>query len=141
MFEDVGTVTLSIWVGTGGAVLGALLGATALTQVRITLTRMGLAPLGDTAYGLSEYRALGGHLLAGHALTAALLLQAPKIGACFAGALSAAWFGAATGRLVSMARDKGKAPVEFLALDLGLAVLLAAPLWTYVRLIRIHAGL
>jgi hypothetical protein len=124
-----------------GATLGALLGAFALTQVRTTLRRMGLAPGDDTAYGLSEYRALGGHLLAGHAMTAAMLLQAPRIGACFAGALSAAWFGAALGRLVSLVRDKGRPPFEYLALDLGLAVLLAAPLWAYLRLIRAHAGL
>jgi hypothetical protein len=134
-------LTLSRWAGMAGAIGGAMLGAYALTQVRTTLRRMGLAPADDTAYGLSEYRAMGGHLLAGHALTAALLMQAPKVGACFAGALSAAWFGAAFGRVVSMLRDKGRAPLGFLLLDLALALLLAAPLWTYVRLIRIHAGL
>jgi hypothetical protein len=134
-------LSASLWIGMAGAVLGALLGAFALTQVRTTLARMGLAPADDTAFGLSEYRALGGHLLAGHALTAATLIQAPQIGACFAGALSAAWFGAAFGRVVSIVRDRGKPPIRYLVLDLVLAVLLAAPLWTYLRLIRIHAGL
>ena len=130
-----------ILVGLAGAVLGALLGATALTQVRTTLRRMGLAPADDTAAGVSEYRALGGHLLAGHAITASMLLQEPKVGACFAGALAAAWFGAAFGRVVSIVRDKGRPPLHFLALDLVLGLLLAAPLWSYVRLIRAHAGL
>lgn len=134
-------LTASLWIGFAGAVLGSLLGSMALTQVRLSLRRMGLAPEGDTAFGLSEYRALGGFLLFSHAVTAALLIQAPRIGSCFAGALAAAWFGAALGRIVSAFRDEGRAPWGLLVLDLILGLLLAAPLWSYVRLIRLHAGL
>lgn len=133
-------LAVAIWIGVAGATLGAMVGAFSLTQVRTMLARLGLAPSDDTAFGVSEYRALGGNLLAGHAMTAALLMQSPKIGACFAGALSVSWLGAAFGRLVSLVRDKGRPPLGYLALDLLLAVLLSAPLWAYVRLIRIHAG-
>lgn len=126
------------WIGMAGAVLGALLGAVALTQPRYALRVMGLAA--ERTAGLSEYRAFGGLLLASHAMTAVLLMQQPRIGACFAGALAAGWFGAAFGRVVSRVRDGPAGVLGYLGLDLLLAVSLAVPLWAYLRLIRLHAG-
>jgi hypothetical protein len=131
-------IQIMLWIGMAGAALGALLGAIALTQPRYALSSMGLAA--ERTAGLSEYRAFGGLLLASHAITAVMLFQAPRVGACFAGALAAGWFGAAFGRIVSRLRDGGPAPWGYFALDLTLATALAAPLWSYVQLIRIHAG-
>jgi hypothetical protein len=127
------------WIGTAGALLGALLGAIALTQPRYALRGMGLAP--ERTAGLSEYRAFGGLLLGSHAMTATMLFQEPRVGACFAGALAAGWFGAAFGRIVSLLRDGRAGVAGYFALDLVLGFTLAAPLWAYVRVIRAHAGL
>ena len=127
------------WVGMGGALLGALFGAVALTQPRFALGRMGLAV--ERAAGLSQYRAYGGLLLASHAMTATMLFQEPRVGACFAGALAAGWFGAGFGRIVSWLRDGRAGVAPFFAMDVVLALTLSAPLWAYVRLIRAHGGL
>ena len=133
-----GLLAWTQWVGMGGALVGALLGAVALTQPRFALGRMGLAA--ERAAGLSEYRAFGGLLLASHAMTMTMLFQEPRVGACFAGALAAGWFGAAFGRVISRLRDGPAGVAGYLALDFALAFTLSAPLWAYVRLIRAHAG-
>lgn len=134
-------LTLSLWIATAAAVVGALVGAWTLTQPETSLARAGLRSGDPRTVGLSAGRAVGGAALAAHALTAALLLQAPKIGACLAAALAAAWFGAAAGRTVSALRDgAGPVPYAALALELVMSAALAAPLWLYARLLRAHSG-
>ena len=130
------SLTLSLWIGMAAAVAGAMLGAYQLLQ--------GRAGAGDRALAgtlAAESRASGGMLLASHALTAALLLQAPKIGACCAAALAAGWLGGSAGRIAARLRDGAPLAYPRLVAEALLCLALALPLWTYVRIIRIHAGL
>ncbi len=82
-------------------------------------------------------RALGGALLLGHAATLATLAQAAPIGSCLAAGLGAGWFGAAAGRSIgAMVERGGPRPLLRIGFEAAMGLLLWAPLWTYLRMIR-----
>ena len=83
-------------------------------------------------------RALGGAMLLGHAAALATLAQSPAIGSCMAAGLGTAWLGAAAGRAISAVIERRRDPRAVLRILFEglMGVLLWAPLWHYLRLIR-----
>lgn len=86
---------------------------------------------------------VGAFLLAGHALTAAALWQAPTIGACMAASLAAGWLGAAAAGLIGLMSASERALQRMLVVAFRALVgfALAAPLWSYLEIIKRHAAI
>ncbi|HTK36666.1 MAG TPA: hypothetical protein VL358_15455 [Caulobacteraceae bacterium] len=118
--------------------VGAFIGGYALMRPGggKALTGMGFDP-GEPAAA----RTLGGAMLLGHAAALATLAQTPGIGSCMAAGLGSAWFGAAAGRAISAVVDRRRNAEVLLRIGLEalMGVLLWAPLWGYLRLLR-HAA-
>ncbi|MCI3181877.1 DUF4345 domain-containing protein [Caulobacter sp. CCUG 60055] len=130
---------LALMGGVVACVAGATVGAYALVRPFRALALMGLQPAADQApAGTVEARSrLGGLILAPHGVTGVVLAVSPRIGACMAAALALAWFGAAAVRAFAMAtgaRDRRQGGA--LVLEAAMGVVLAAPLWLYLEIIR-----
>jgi hypothetical protein len=114
--------------------VGAFVGAYALMHPAVgrVLTGLGAEPAEP-----GGVRALGGAMLLGHAAALAALAQSPAIGSCLAAGLGSAWFGAAAGRAISSVVER-RAPKALLRIgfEAVMGVLMWAPLWHYLRLIR-----
>lgn len=124
--------------GIVASVAGAFLGALLLAGV----DPMRLGRSGGGAPDQGVRLQVGTFLMAAHVAAAAALLVAPKVGSCVAAGLGAGWIGAAAGGFVLLA-----AAERNLAARLGAALFQAAmgaamwaPLWTFLRVLRAHAG-
>jgi hypothetical protein len=86
-------------------------------------------------------RVLGVGMLLGHAAALATLAQTPGIGSCMAAGLGSVWFGAAAGRAIGavVERRHSLGMLARIGAEAVMGVLLWAPLWNYLRLIR-HAA-
>lgn len=95
----------------------------------------GALGLGETGPNL---RAMGGALLLAHAAALATLAESSGIGACMAAGLGTAWFGAAAGRAIAALVERKPRPrvLAWAAAEALMGLLLWAPLWGYLKLIR-----
>ena len=112
--------------------IGAFLGGLVLIHPAGLAASLGL---GETGPGL---RAVGGALLLAHAAALATLAESSGIGACMAAGLGTAWFGAAAGRALATLVERRARPrvLARAGAEAVMGVLLWAPLWGYLRLIR-----
>ncbi len=120
-------------------VFGAWMGARSLIQPEWGSKVVGLSVTPGKPEGKSEFRGtLGGMFLLGHLVTLIGLwrfdaMVAPLIVI----PLAAGWFGAAFGRTVSIFLDDGtrtRLNWIWVALELGMAIAIAAPLIAFARL-------
>lgn len=106
-------MTLDVWLATGAAIIGALLGLLSLVSPERAARIVRLVPDPASRGGFAEFRATyGGLLLFAHlAVLLAIVMReqagmASVIGASFA--VGAAWLGAALGRAVAVLADHRK---------------------------------
>ena len=144
MWREGFTLTLAAWsLNALALAFGASLGLRGLFEPHWAARRVRLKP-DEQGGGLAEFRAaFGGLLLAAHAaalfFTVKWIINAESVVGIFAAgaaaALSAAWIGAAAGRVLSMLRDNTRTRINLTraAVELVLGVLIGAPwaLWNF----------
>jgi hypothetical protein len=130
--------TLSQFIALIACCIGGGMGGLALSHPKVGLRHLGFSAeheQGRPAHHTSSIRGLGGMLLITHATAAGMIGFRPETGNVFLLCLALAWFGTATGRIVSVVAesgDKGSDRWNPIILELLMGLALASPLWAQV---------
>lgn len=128
-----GGLEWSLVAGGMGAFAGAMFGVLTIGGADLfsVTGERGAAPL-------DRRLAIGAFLLSSHAIAAAGLWQLPTVGSCLAAALGAGWMGAAAAGLVAMMSQTDQIGLRMahVVLRACVGLTLLAPLWAYVKLMR-----
>lgn len=121
---------------------GAWMGLYSMLKPAWGSKTVGLRPIEGNREGASEFRAtFGGLFLFGHLITLILLWRLDQmIAPVICVPMAAAWFGAGSGRVLSILLDKDTATRQnwvWVAMEYGMALAIILPFLMMIRLVHV----